>query len=347
MGKIKQLPEDIAIKIAAGEVVERPASVVKELIENALDADATKIEINLADGGKSLIEIKDNGSGMDREDAVNAFLRHGTSTNEKVQDLAHVITLGFRGEALAAIGASAEVEITTTQTDSPEGTLAAMSFGALEPTKPHAPIPGTTIRVTNLFHALPARQKFLKSDATEWKACLETITKQALAHPTIGFLVKHNNRIVYDLPPQQTVTDRVASVWQIDSSKLITVNAEVPHLQLSGVVLKPEAIQEGKGKQFFAVNGHPVTDKMVLRSIRDAYSTLLPPSLYPAYVLSLTIHPGMVDVNIHPRKDEVRFINPQEVYRFVLHAVSQALERVELAFQEVPGTFTPPAFNSP
>jgi DNA mismatch repair protein MutL len=198
MGVIQQLPEDVAIKIAAGEVVERPASVIKELVENALDAGATQVEVTLVDGGKTKIEIKDNGCGMDRDDAVKAFLRHGTSKIRAVDDLLHVTTLGFRGEALAAIGASAEVELATTHQSSSEGTLVLVQYGEVQPAKPHPPLPGTSITVTHLFAALPARQKFLKSDATEWKACLETLIKQMIVHPEVAFIIKHNNRVIYD-----------------------------------------------------------------------------------------------------------------------------------------------------
>ncbi len=344
MGKIAQLPEDVAIKIAAGEVVERPASVVKELVENALDAAASQIDVTIKDGGKTLIEIKDNGSGMDRDDAVKAFLRHGTSKIHSVEDLAHVISLGFRGEALAAIGASADVELVTTETTAQEGTKVRVLFGRVEPAKPHAPLPGTTIKVQNLFEALPVRQKFLKSDATEWKATLDILIKQMLAHPEVGFTIHHNTRQVYTFSPNQDFADRVAALWQVDPKKLIPVQSEVPHLAIAGVVVKPEMAHEGKGRQFLAVNGHPVTDKMVQRSARDAYGTLLPPALLPSYALNLTIHPGMVDVNIHPRKDEVRFVNPQEIYRFVFQSVSQALSSVDLAFQEVPVALTSSPF---
>lgn len=326
MGKIRQLPEDVAMKIAAGEVVERPASVIKELVENALDAGATQIEVLLEDGGKTAIEVSDNGCGMDREDAVRAFARHGTSKIQSVDDLHSLTTLGFRGEALAAIGASAEVTLHTAEEAAREGTAITMSQGVLAHPKPHAPVPGTRIRVRNLFHSIPARQKFLKSDATEWKACLDVITKQMVTHPEVGFVAKHNGRVIHEVPANQSFMSRVSLLWGIVASALIPVESEVPHLSLSGVIAQPEiAHSASKGRQFFAVNGHPITDKAIARSIKDAFGTLLPPTITPVYALSLTIHPGMVDVNIHPRKDEVRFINPGEVFRFVLQSVSQAL----------------------
>lgn len=339
MGLIKQLPEDIAIKIAAGEVVERPASIVKELVENSIDAGASKIEIFIKDGGKTLIEIKDNGSGMDAEDAVKAFLRHGTSKINQVEDLDHVTTLGFRGEALAAISASSEVELITALAGSAEGTQVSIAHCAAPNVRPHAPTPGTRLKVMNLFAMLPARQKFLKSDATEWKACLEVITKQMIAHPRVGFILKHNERLIYDVPSDQELPSRVAETWKIEQSKLVEVNEETPHMQLTGVVAKPETAHDGKARQFFAVNGHPVTDKMIIRSIKEAFGTLLPPGIYPSFALNLAIHPGIVDVNIHPRKDEVRFVNPQEIYRFVFHAVSIAVEQVNVSFAALPETF--------
>lgn len=337
MGLIQQLPEDIAIKIAAGEVVERPASVVKELVENALDAGATRVEAVLRDGGKTDITIKDNGSGMDREDAVKAFLRHGTSKIRSVDDLLSVATLGFRGEALAAIAASAEGELITTLMDATEGTVVTFDHGDVREPKPHAPLTGTTVRVSSLFASLPARQKFLKTDATEWKACLETLVKQMIVHPDVAFVVKHNNRVIYDLP-QQLFAERVAAIWNVAPEVLIPVACETPHLSLIGVVAKPEFAHGAKPKQFFAVNGHPVTDKMVARSIKDAFGSLLPPTLAPSYALNLSIHPGMVDVNIHPRKDEVRFVNGQEVFRFVFQAVSQSLSKVDVSFQSLPAS---------
>lgn len=336
MGKIKQLPEDVAIKIAAGEVVERPASVVKELVENALDAGATKVEVTIRDGGKTLVEVRDNGSGMDREDAVNAFLRHGTSKIRSADDLAHVMTLGFRGEALAAIGASAHVELVTSQKDEIEGTQVVLQDGGAPEVKPHAPVGGTIIRVREVFASLPVRQKFLKSDATEWKACLDVLTKQMIVHPTVAFLIRHNDRTIYDLPADQSIADRVASIWSVAVSQLVQVVSESPHLTLTGVIAKPEVAHMGKARQFFAVNGHPVQDKMIARSIKDAFGTLLPPTHQPSYALHLAIHPGMVDVNIHPRKDEVRFVNSQEVFRFVFQSVSQALDGVNMAFTSLP-----------
>jgi DNA mismatch repair protein MutL len=339
MGIIQQLPEEIAIKIAAGEVVERPASVIKELVENALDAGTTQIDVNLDEGGKTVIEVQDNGSGMDRDDAVKAFLRHGTSKIREVEDLTHVTTLGFRGEALAAIAASALVELTTTQPDSEEGTQVKASNASIESVKPHSPIPGTIIRVTDLFTSLPARQKFLKSEATEWKASLETLVKQIITHPEVGFTIKHNRRVVFQLPQNQSFADRVSAVWKIPADQLVSINSDVPHMNLTGVVAKPEVAHDppagGKNRQFFAVNGHPVTDKIVAKSVKDAFGTFLPPGLYPSYALNLTIHPGMVDVNIHPRKDEVRFINSQEIFRFVFQSVSQALDGQNLSFSRV------------
>jgi DNA mismatch repair protein MutL len=341
MGIIKQLPEEIAIKIAAGEVVERPASVVKELVENAIDAGASSVEITLQDGGKTGIEIKDKGSGMDSEDAQKAFLRHGTSKIRSIEDLDHVATLGFRGEALAAIGASGEVELVTALHNASEGTKVVVRNGEITSARPHAPISGTTITVTNLFASLPARQKFLKSEATEWRACLEVIMKQMISHPEVGFILKHNTRTVFDVPSGQELPSRVAETWKIEQSKLIEIISEVPHIALYGVVAKPEVAHIGKARQFLSVNGHPIFDKLIARAVRDAFGTLLPPNMQPSFALNLTLHPGMVDVNIHPRKDEVRFINGQEIFRFVLHSISQVLEKHNLAFQTIPDTFTP------
>lgn len=335
MGKIQQLPEEVAIKIAAGEVVERPSSVVKELVENAIDAAATKIEIALENGGKTFISIRDNGSGMDREDAQKAFLRHGTSKVRSVDDLMQVATLGFRGEALAAIAASSDVELITALSHGDQGTQVMARNAEVITVKPHAPIPGTTVSVKELFSSIPARQKFLKSDGTEWKATLETITKQMMAHPEIGFVITHNRRTVYSLPANQTFVERVATIWKIDETKLLPVLAESPHLNIKGVIASPQVSHETKGRQFLSVNDHPIQDKALARAIKDAYGTMLPPGTQPVYALTVSIHPGMVDVNIHPRKDEVRFINPQEVFRFLLVAVSQTLGRHNVAFQSI------------
>ncbi|HEY1074360.1 MAG TPA: DNA mismatch repair endonuclease MutL, partial [Patescibacteria group bacterium] len=298
-------------------------------------------EISLDDGGKTFIEMKDNGSGMDREDAVSCFLRHGTSKIKEVDDLLHVTTLGFRGEALAAIGASAVVEIVTGKADSSEATQVVMEHGVLSSPKPHPLVKGTRIQVRDLFSALPARQKFLKSEATEWKATLETLVKQMIVHPEVAFMVKHNGKTIYDLPSHD-FSSRVAQVWKVEPQALISVDREVPHMALSGVVAQPMIAHDGKARQFFAVNGHPVNDKMVARAIKDAFGTLLPPSMYPSYALNLVIHPGMVDVNIHPRKDEVRFVNSQEVFRFVMQSVSQSLAGVNNAFTSLP-TFSVPS----
>ncbi len=345
MGLIQQLPEEIAIKIAAGEVVERPASVVKELVENALDAGATEIVVTLEQGGKALIEVRDNGSGMDREDAEKSFLRHGTSKVRSVEDLLHVMTLGFRGEALAAIAASAEGQLVTAQPEASEGAVVAFSHGVVVPAKPHAPVPGTTLTVRNLFSALPARQKFLKAEATEWKSCLEVITKQAIAHSAVAFTIIHNKRTVYTLPANQSFCARVAQVWDIEEGQLISIASEAAHMKVQGVVARPEVAHLFKSRQFLSINGHPVSDKTIHRSVRDAFGTHLPPSLQPTYALTITLHPGMVDVNIHPRKDEVRFVNSQELFRFVWQAVSQALEREAKPFRVLPPTFQAPSVS--
>lgn len=348
MGKIQQLPEDVAVKIAAGEVVERPASVVKELIENAIDADAHHISVIIVDGGKTKIEIKDDGGGMDRADAEKAFLRHGTSKIQSIDDLWRIGTLGFRGEALATIGASASVRLVTTERNASEGTEVLVEQGVMKTIRSHAPLVGTTITVEYLFSGLPARQKFLKSDATEWKAILDVIIRHMIAHPEVAFYVTHNDRTVYDMPPNQSMSDRTAIIWEVNAASLLAVDSEIPHYALHGLVLAPSAVHSrqfaGKGKQFLAVNGHPVSDKVVAKSVRDAYGSLLPPGFYPSFALNLVVHPGIVDVNIHPRKDEVRFVNSQEVFRFVMQSVSQALSKSNLSF--TPEVARSPIVNS-
>lgn len=347
MGIIRKLPDDVAIMIAAGEVVERPSSVIKELVENALDAGATKIEIGIVGGGRTKIEVRDNGKGMDSADAQAAFLRHGTSKIATIDDLNSVATLGFRGEALATIGTTGHVVLETTETNSSIGHKVTMMFGQITPAKPHPPIPGTTITVTRLFESVPARSKFLKSEAIEWKASLEIIIRQMLVHPEVAFIVKHNEKIVYDLSVAQSHIARAAAVWKIDESNLVPVNVSIPHLELIGVVAKPEIAHAlpvgGKSRQYLTVNGHPVTDKAINRAVKDAFSSLLPPGMQPSFALHLRAHPGMVDVNVHPRKEEVRFVNGQEVFRFVYKAVSQVLASSKPVFER----FEPALSSSP
>ncbi len=337
VGTIIQLPEDVAIKIAAGEVVERPASVVKELVENSLDAKAKRITITLRQGGKNFIEVTDNGSGLEPADAVRAFLRHGTSKITSLDDLFTLTTLGFRGEALAAIAVSGEGELATAPPRATIGTRVRFRRGVIGEPQPHPPISGTRVQVADLFADLPARQKFLKSDATEWKTSMEVLAKQMLAHPSVGFRVTHNERTVVNFG-SHTLMERAAALWHCAQTDLVDVRAAVPHLTLEGVVMKPEASHRHSGKppQFLAVNGHPVGDRIVARSVKDALGTNLPGGMLPAYALRLTLHPGMVDVNIHPRKEEVRFINPQAVFRFVFQAVEGAVARAGRVFEEIP-----------
>jgi DNA mismatch repair protein MutL len=323
---IAHLPDQLISQIAAGEVVERPASVVKELLENALDAGASRIEVKLEEGGVKRISVVDDGCGIAHDELHLALARHATSKIASLEDLEAVATLGFRGEALASIAAVAEVSITS-RTARADHAYRITNQGPLAEPEPAAGPLGTAIEVRNLYFNTPARRKFLKTEQTELGHCLEALRRIALAHPLVSFSLSHNGRVL----EHRNATDATARVLQMmgedfaNAHRALTLSTGSTGLALAGFVGLPGAARSSPQGQYFYVNGRFVRDKLLTHAVRAAYQDVLHGEKHPTYMLALELDPRGVDVNVHPSKIEVRFREARGVHQFVFHAVSQAL----------------------
>jgi DNA mismatch repair protein MutL len=321
MAAIHRLPELLINQIAAGEVVERPASVLKEVLENALDAGARAIDVQLEAGGVRRIRVADDGCGIAQEELALSLERHATSKIASLDDLERVGTMGFRGEALAAIAAVAR----TTLTSRAEGAAHAWRIDSLkrEPA-PAALNGGTVVDVADLYYNTPARRKFLKSEATEYAHCDETFRRIALARPDVGLLLAHNGRIIHRLPAGEARA-RIAALMGDDFLAQAREIAAAGALRLTGFVSLPAYARNRRDAQYFFVNGRHTRDKLLTHAVSQAYADILHGSRFPAYVLFLELDPAGVDVNVHPAKTEVRFRDAQAVHQFVFHALNRAL----------------------
>lgn len=327
--RIQRLSTLLANQIAAGEVVDRPASVVKELIENSIDAGATQIEVDIEQGGARLIRVRDNGTGIHRDDLPLALSRHATSKLATTEDLAQIMTLGFRGEALASIGSVSRLSITSAQ---PKETGWRISLeGEVEhEIKPASHPQGTTVEVYDLFFNTPARRKFLRSEKTEFDHIDELIKRIALAHFGVGFTLRHNQKIVRQYYPaiQQGAgtSERLAGLCgPTFVEHALHIEAEGAGMRLTGWIAQPTFSRSQADQQYFYVNGRMIRDKLVIHAMKEAYQDVLYRDRYPAYVLFLEIAPSQVDVNVHPTKHEVRFREGRVVHDFIFHAVHDAL----------------------
>ncbi len=330
MSKIKVLPPTVVTKIAAGEVIERPASVLKELIENSIDAGATNIEIQLEDGGKKLIRVSDNGTGMDSDDVKIAFLSHATSKLRSDDDLFSINTLGFRGEALPSIGAISHTKIISRTKNSLNGSEIQIEGGNLSKVKEKGASEGTQIDVRNLFYNTPVRRKFLKSTQTEMAHISEMVTKFALAYPNIHFNTIHNGKNVSTFPTAKDLKERITTIFGNEiGENLIAINLKEPDISIYGYILPPTHNRPNTKMQFIFLNGRYIRDNIIFHAINAAYKNLLMSKRSPIVFLLLQVDSSEVDVNVHPTKIEVRFKNSGPIHDQLYATIHSALMKTE------------------
>ena len=323
---IQILPDHVANKIAAGEVVDRPASVVKELMENALDAGATQIGVDVVAGGRKSISVSDNGSGMSRDDALLSVERHATSKIRDADDIENVATLGFRGEALAAISAVAQFTLATRRADAVSGVEVVMSGGKMQDVREAGCPPGTIIHVRHLFYNIPARRKFLRSEQTELAHVRQMFLVYALSYPEVGFILTVDGRETYRLAAGAGADDRLRELFGAEFTKsLRPVNFRGGDITVTGYAGLPQASRADRTEQYIFINRRPASAPMLSHALAEAYHTLLPKGRYPVLFLYIEMEPSMVDVNVHPAKKEVRFRKPSDVRDAVIQAIRQAL----------------------
>ena len=330
MGKIKILSADVANKIAAGEVVERPASVVKELIENAVDAGSTSIRVEIRAGGKRLIHVSDNGIGMEREDALLALERHATSKVDRIEDLECIQTFGFRGEALASIASVSQFELLTRTADALEGTKVNVEGGVFRSVQESGCSPGTHMSINNLFYNVPARLKFLKTDTTEMNHVTNQVTWAALAHPNIHFSLTHNGRTILDVRACDSHLERARLLYGKEfAENLIEFTEELPDLKIYGLLGKPEFTKPNREYQLFFLNQRPIRSRIIGAALTEALDAMVAKGRQPVALLFLTLEPETVDVNVHPAKIEVRFRNERTIYSGIVRILRNAVHKAK------------------
>ena len=327
---IKLLPDSVANQIAAGEVIQRPASAVKELLENAIDAGATSVELFIKEAGKTLIQVVDNGCGMATMDARMSFERHATSKIQKAEDLFAIRTMGFRGEALASIAAIAQVEMKTRRKEDELGNCLTVEGSKIISQEPCPCKPGTSIAVKNLFFNVPARRNFLKSNSVETRHIIEEFTRVALVNHDIAFNMTHNDKVVFRLP-KSSMKARIVNIFGKNYEKrLLPVEQQTTGLFIKGFILKPEYSRKKRGEQYFFVNGRFIKHAYLNHAVENAFSELLPSDAFPSYFLNIEIDPAGIDINIHPTKTEVNFIDAKYIYAVLQSAVKQSVGRHSL-----------------
>ncbi len=325
---IKILPPEIANKIAAGEVVERPASVVKELIENAIDAESTNINIEIRAGGKRLIRVSDNGTGMPREDALIALERHATSKVGTIEDLQRIQTFGFRGEALPSIASVSQLELLSRTADGLVGTKIAVEGGVVKSVEESGCSPGTHITINNLFYNVPARLKFLKSETTELNHLTNQVTWAALAHPKIQFSHSHDRRSLIDVRSCDSYIERIRLLYRKEfAENLIEFDAELPNLRLHSFIGKPDLTKANRSYQLFFLNSRPIRSKILGAALGEAMRSMVPKNRFAVAFLFLTMDAQEVDVNVHPAKVEVRFRNERAIYSAISRMIHSGIHK--------------------
>jgi len=322
---INLLPDSLANQIAAGEVVQRPSSVLKELLENSIDADSTKIQAIIKDSGKTLIQVIDNGQGMSATDARMSFERHATSKISKTEDLFEIRTMGFRGEALASVAAIAQVEMKTKLAEEELGVAISISGSELKNQEPVSTPSGTSTSVKNLFYNVPARRKFLKSNPVEMRHLVDEFQRIALSHPEVELSFFQNDMQVYNLGPGK-LSQRIVQIFGKNyREQLVVCQEETDHLKIHGYLGKPEFARKTRGEQFFFVNSRFIKSNYLNHAVMNGYQGLLPDDSFPFYVLFIDIDPSHVDVNVHPTKTEIKFDDERTIYGITQAAVKQAL----------------------
>jgi DNA mismatch repair protein MutL len=336
MGRIRLLPETVASQVAAGEVVERPASVVKELIENSIDAGARKIDVMIRRGGISLVRVIDDGCGMDRDDALLSLERHATSKIRTAADLEAVATLGFRGEALPSIASVSRFRLTTREARAVAGTEIIVNGGKLDVVRDGGEAPGTQVEVRSLFYNLPARRKFLRSENTESRNIEHQIHLQAIGHPPIGFSLVRDDRVLFQLPAAATLSDRIRDLFGVELlQRLVAVTSTgSSEIRISGFVGQAGLSRQSRTQQLVFVNGRAIESSFITAAIREGYHTALMKGQYPVTFFFLEIDPASVDVNVHPAKREVRFRDPTGVREAIVRCIQQTLQGGRAAWQE-------------
>jgi DNA mismatch repair protein MutL len=351
MGRIRLLSETVASQVAAGEVVERPASVVKELVENSLDAGARNIDVVIRRGGISLVRVIDDGCGMDRDDTLLSLERHATSKIRSAADLQAVATLGFRGEALPSIASVSRFRLTTREGSAIAGTEIIVNGGKIDVVRDGGEAPGTQVEARSLFYNLPARRKFLRSENTESRNIEHQIHLQAIGHPEIGFSLMRDDRIVFQLPATTTLGDRIRDLYGVELlQRLVEVNGSTSSkIGINGFIGQAGLSRQTRSQQLLFVNGRAIESNLITGAVREGYHTALMKGQYPVTFLFVELDPAAVDVNVHPAKREVRFRDPNAVREAVVRCIQQTLEHARADWQEkfrAPVRPTPAAADS-
>jgi DNA mismatch repair protein MutL len=351
MPAIRLLPDLLINQIAAGEVIERPAAALKELLENSLDAGATEISVQLEGGGIKLLRVRDNGQGIAKDDLPLALMRHATSKIASLDDLQQVASMGFRGEALASMAAVAQLTLTSRTAQDSHGWKMEAIDGRLSEPVPASHAQGATVEIREMYFNTPARRKFLKSESTEFAWCEETFNRIALSRPDVAFTLQHNGRAVLQLPAQP-LTERIAAILGAEfSHAAVSVERRTAHLSLQGLAALPAYSRANRDAQYFFVNGRFVRDKVASHALRQAYQDILHHQRHPAFVLFLELPPEQVDVNVHPAKSEVRFREGQGIHQFIFHTLQEALavpasgQETRTSEQQRPSSFIPTQQN--
>jgi len=336
MSRIRLLPETVASQVAAGEVVERPASVVKELVENSIDAGARKIDILIRRGGISLVRVIDDGCGMDRDDALLSLERHATSKIRSVSDLEAIATLGFRGEALPSIASVSRFRLTTREQDAVAGTEIIVNGGKIDIVRDGGEAPGTQVEVRSLFYNIPARRKFLRAENTESRNIEHQLHLQAIGHAKVAFTFARDDRVVFQLPATATLIDRIRDLYGNELlEKLLPLNGVgSSQIRISGLIGQAGLSRQTRAQQLVFVNGRAIESPLITTAVREGYHTALMKGQYPVTFLFLELDPGAVDVNVHPAKREVRFRDPNGVREAVVRCIQATLARGRADWQK-------------